>query len=333
LPLPTLGTIRGLAGEPCQTTVVAAFSSFAIPPCLFAFDIETGERTPVSLVPASSGFDPTAIEVQQVWYHSKDGIPISMFLVTRRGLPRDGNAPTVLDGYGGFNSPRTPDYRAFFVASVERGGVLAVANLRGGGEFGEHWHRAGMQENKQNVFDDFIAAAEWLIAEGVTSSERLAIHGGSNGGLLVGAVLTQRPDLFRAVYCAVPLLDMIRYHHFSIAKLWIPEYGSADDRDAFEWIHAYSPYHQVVEGTSYPAVLVTTAEQDSRVDPLHARKMTALLQWATVSNADRPILLHAESEAGHGVGKPIGKRVAESADLGAFLASQLDVDLTTVSAG
>lgn len=326
--LPALGTVRGLDGEPGHETVVAAFSSFAIPPCLYAFDIASGERTPLAPVAESAHLDPASIDVQQIWYSSRDGTPISMFIVGRTDLPRDGRNPTVLDGYGGFNIPRTPDFRAFFVAWIELGGVLAVANLRGGGEYGEKWHRAGMLQNKQTVFDDFIAAAEWLIGEGITSSDRLAIHGGSNGGLLVGAALTQRPELFRAVYCAVPLLDMIRYHHFSIAKLWVPEYGSADDPDAFIWIYSYSPYHNVTAGTRYPAVLLTTAEQDSRVDPLHARKMTALLQQATADGNDRPILLHAESEAGHGVGKPIGKRVAESANLGTFLTSQLGVDLT-----
>jgi prolyl oligopeptidase len=250
-----------------------------------------------------------------------------MFLVGRQGAARDGQTPTILDGYGGFNIPRTPDYRPFFLAWIERGGLMAVANLRGGGEYGETWHRAGMLGNKQNVFDDFIAAAEWLIGEGYTNPDRLAIFGGSNGGLLVGAALTQRPELYRAVFCAVPLLDMIRYHHFSVAKLWIPEYGSSDDPEAFRWLYAYSPYHHVERGTRYPAVLLTAAEQDSRVDPLHARKMTALLQWATDGRDDRPILLRVETEAGHGIGKPIGKRVAEAADLGAFLASQLGLDL------
>jgi prolyl oligopeptidase len=326
LPLPTLGTVHGLDGGPGNPIVVAGFASFAIPPCAFAFTAATGERTPLAPVAATAGLDPATIDVRQVRYPSKDGTAISMFLVGRKGAPRDGTTPTVLDGYGGFNIPRTPDFRPFFFDWIERGGLMAVANLRGGGEYGETWHRAGMLGNKQNVFDDFIAAAEWLIGEGYTNPDRLAIYGGSNGGLLVGAALTQRPDLFRAVYCAVPLLDMVRYHHFSIAKLWIPEYGSADDPAAFRWLHAYSPYHHVACGTRYPAVLLTTAEQDSRVDPLHARKMTALLQWATADD-DRPILLRAETAAGHGVGKPIGKRVEEAADLGCFLASQLDVDL------
>jgi prolyl oligopeptidase len=213
-------------------------------------------------------------------------------------------------------------------AWLERGGVFALPNLRGGGEYGEAWHRAGMLDRKQTVFDDFLAAAGWLVGEGYTTPDRLAIWGGSNGGLLVGAAITQRPDLVRAAVCAVPLLDMVRYHRFRIAKLWIPEYGSADDPDAFRWLHAYSPYHRVAEGTCYPATLLTSGEQDSRVDPLHARKMAALLQHATSCGADRPILLRAESQAGHGAGKPLSKRVAEAADEWGFLGWQLGVDWT-----
>jgi prolyl oligopeptidase len=327
LPLPTLGTVRGLDGEPGNPVVVASFASFAIPPCAFAFTVATGERTPLAPVAATAGLDATAIDVRQVRYPSKDGTAISMFLVGRKGAPRDGQTPAILSGYGGFNISLTPDFRPFFVDWIERGGLVAVANLRGGGEYGETWHRAGMLGNKQNVFDDFIAAAEWLIGEGYTNPDRLAIFGGSNGGLLVGATMTQRPDLFRAVYYAVPLLDMLRYHHFSIAKLWIPEYGSADDPVAFRWLYAYSPYHHVECGTHYPAVFLTTAEQDSRVEPLHARKMTALLQWAMAVGDDRPILLRTETGAGHGAGKPTAKRVEEAVDLGCFLASQLGINL------
>ncbi|MBA3415040.1 MAG: S9 family peptidase, partial [Chloroflexia bacterium] len=206
---------------------------------------------------------------------------------------------------------------------LERGGRYALPNLRGGGEYGEAWHQAGMRGKKQNVFDDFHAAAEWLIAHGLTDAEHLGIAGGSNGGLLMGAAITQRPDLFRAVYCAVPLLDMVRYDQFSIAKLWVPEYGSATDPDAFAWLHAYSPYHHVSAETAYPAVFFTTAEQDSRVDPLHARKMAALMQHVTGESPERPILLHVERDAGHGVGKPLAKRVAEAADQLSFFSWQL----------
>jgi prolyl oligopeptidase len=207
---------------------------------------------------------------------------------------------------------------------MEKGGVFASTNLRGGGEYGEAWHKAGMLQNKQNTFDDFIAAAEWLVKEKVTSPGRLAIEGGSNGGLLVGAALTQRPDLFRAVVCGVPLLDMVRYHKFQIARLWIPEYGDPDQPEQFQWLYAYSPYHKVKDQTPYPAVLLLTAEKDTRVDPLHARKMCARLQDATSSG--RPIFLRFEKKAGHGAGKPLSKAIEELADEYAFLAWQLGVE-------
>ena len=324
--LPGLGTLTGLDGESGNPRLGIGYTSFVTPPAAFVVDLADQSFQQLAPVPPPPGFDPATVETHQVRYHSKDGTEITMFLVHRAGLVRDGTNPTVLNGYGGFNISMTPDYRAALPAWLERGVVLAVPNLRGGGEYGEDWHRAGMLDRKQNVFDDFLAAAEWLIAEGYTNPERLAIRGGSNGGLLVGAALTQRPELFRAVFCAVPLLDMLRYHHFRIAKLWIPEYGSSDDPDAFSWLHAYSPYHRVTDGTCYPATLITTGEQDSRVDPLHARKMTALLQHATSCGDARPILLRAESQAGHGAGKPLHKRVAEAADEAAFYAWQLGVD-------
>jgi prolyl oligopeptidase len=204
---------------------------------------------------------------------------------------------------------------------LEQGGLLAIPNLRGGGEYGEDWHQAGMLGNKQNVFDDFLAAAEWLIRQKYTSPQHLVIQGGSNGGLLVGAALTQRPDLFRAVVCQVPLLDMVRYHRFLIARLWIPEYGSADDPEQFRWLYAYSPYHRVKEGTAYPAVLLATAESDTRVDALHARKMAARLQTATAS--EQPILLRLETKAGHGAGKPRAKVLDELTDIWSFIFWQL----------
>ncbi len=247
-----------------------------------------------------------------------------MFLVHRRGLRLDGTHPTLLHGYGGFNISETPEFSRGIVVWLERGGVFAEANLRGGGEYGEAWHRAGMLDKKQNVFDDFVAAAEWLIASKYTSKERLAIRGGSNGGLLVGAALTQRPDLFRAVVCEVPLLDMVRYHNFQIARLWVPEYGSAESPEQFRWLYAYSPYHHVTPGTAYPAILLATAESDSRVDPMHARKMAARLQAATSS--DRPILLRTESKAGHGIGKPVGKQIEDATDIWSFLFWQLGLE-------
>jgi prolyl oligopeptidase len=247
-----------------------------------------------------------------------------MFVVHRPDLPRDGNAPTVLTGYGGFNVSRTPAYESALQLWLASGGVYALPNLRGGGEYGEAWHQAGMLAHKQNVFDDFVRAAEWLIDNGYTRPERLAISGGSNGGLLVGAALTQRPDLFKAVVCRVPLLDMLRYHLFGVAELWVAEYGSAEDPGQFGWLAAYSPYHHVRPGQRYPAVLLMAAEQDSRVDPLHARKMAARLQ-AAASEASGPILLRIETEAGHGQGKPRHKVLDESADIWSFLFWQLGV--------
>ncbi len=247
-----------------------------------------------------------------------------MFLVMRKGLKITGHNPLILNGYGGFNVSLTPEFSKTLFPWVDHGGIFAVANLRGGAEFGEDWHRAGMLDKKQNVFDDFIAAAEYLLKEGYTDREHLAIRGGSNGGLLVGAVMTQRPDLFRAVICQVPLLDMLRYQNFQIAKLWIPEYGSSDDPKQFQWLYAYSPYQHVKAGTSYPAVLFMTAESDTRVDPMHAKKMAAELQAA--NGGPNPILLRIESKAGHGAGKPISKLVDEWTDIYSFLFWQLGME-------
>ena len=323
LELPGLGTVAGIAGEPDNRTIVVGYSSFAVPSQLLSYDLDSGQRAVFAALPPAPGFDPDRFAVEQVSYPSKDGTEISMFLVSRSDLSRDAVAPTILTGYGGFNISRTPGYLSAMVAWIERGGRYALPNLRGGGEYGESWHQAGMRDKKQNVFDDFHAAAEWLIAQGLTDRDHLGIAGGSNGGLLMGAAITQRPELFRAVYCAVPLLDMVRYDEFSIAKLWVPEYGSATDPDAFQWLYAYSPYHHVNEGTTYPAILFTSAEQDSRVDPLHARKMTALMQHVVAPSDERPILLHVERDAGHGVGKPLHKRVSEAADQLSFFSSHL----------
>jgi prolyl oligopeptidase len=233
----------------------------------------------------------------------------------------------VLTGYGGFSVSMSPAYSAAVVAVCDAGGTYAVANIRGGAEAGEAWHQAGMRADKQQSFDDFIAAADWLVAEGRTSRDRLAIRGGSNGGLLMGAAITQRPDLCRAAQIAVPLLDMVRYHRFLIARLWIPEYGDPDRADEFAWLYAYSPYHRVIDGTCYPAALLTTAEEDSRVDPNHARKMAARLQEATSCGYDRPILLREEVRAGHGQGKPVSKQADELADVLGFLSWQLGWDM------
>ena len=243
-----------------------------------------------------------------------------MFLVHRADVPFDGNRPVLLSGYGGFNINRTPAYDPGNFPFLDRGGVFALANLRGGGEYGEQWHRAGMLERKQNVFDDFIAAAEFLVAGGYTRPGRLAIEGGSNGGLLVGAVMLQRPDLFGAVLCRVPVADMLRYHLFTVGRFWIPEYGSADDPDQFAYLLRYSPYHNVRDGVRYPPALVMTADTDDRVDPGMAKKFAARLQAA---GAGGPFLIRVEMKAGHGAGKPIVKVIDEEADMLAFLATNV----------
>jgi prolyl oligopeptidase len=241
------------------------------------------------------------------------------------GLVLNGDNPTYLTGYGGFNISMTPAFSRSLLLWLQHGGVLAVPNIRGGGEYGEGWHQAGILASKQNSFDDFLAAAEWLIQQRYTRPERLAAAGGSNGGLLVGAALTQRPDLFRAVLIQVPLLDMLRYHRFLIARLWIPEYGSADDPEQFQWLRSYSPYHHVRDGQAYPAVLLATAESDTRVDPMHARKMAARLQAA--SSAEYPVLLRLEARAGHGAGKPLSKMLDELTDSWTFVFSELGVEV------
>lgn len=320
--LPTIGSVTGLGSEANGRELFYGFQSFTSPVEVRRIDLDTGNEEVWARVTADIDFG--SFEVTQVEYPSRDGTKITMFIAARRGLPRDGNNPTLLYGYGGFNISLTPTFSASRFAFLERGGVLAIANLRGGGEYGEEWHQAGMLAKKQNCFDDFIAAAEWLIANKITQSSRLAIQGGSNGGLLMGAALTQRPDLFRAVVCQVPLLDMVRYHKFLIARLWIPEYGSADLPEQFAWLYAYSPYHRVKDGTKYPATLIATAEGDSRVDPLHARKMVARLQAAAAG--PNPQLLRLEAKAGHGAGKPRNKTLDELVDVYSFLFAQLGMN-------
>ncbi|MFO0983502.1 MAG: prolyl oligopeptidase family serine peptidase [Planctomycetota bacterium] len=316
---PTLGTVSGVSGEWDDNEAFYSFSSYGVPPTIYRYNVTKGSSE--TWWQAKVPMDQTTIAVEQVWFASKDGTQVPMFLVHRHGLKLDGNSPTFLTGYGGFRSSSTPGFNPTAVLWAEKGGVYAVPNLRGGGEFGEEWHRAGMLDRKQNVFDDFIAAAEWLVANKYTSPGKIAISGGSNGGLLVGAFLTQRPDLCRAVLCSVPLLDMVRYDKFLVAKFWVPEYGSADDAAQFKVLHAYSPYHHVVKGTRYPAVMFVTGDSDTRVDPLHARKMCALMQWANAS--DNPILLHYDTKSGHSGGKPMTKIIEDRVDELAFLLAQL----------
>jgi prolyl oligopeptidase len=326
LMLPALGTVYGSEGKWDRDEIFYGFFSFTVPPSVYRYDLKTGKTTEWAKVDAPS-IDPSAYEVQQEWFHSKDGTKVPMFVVYKKGLKKDGHNPTLLTGYGGFNVSMTPSFSRTAYLWMEHGGVYAVANLRGGAEFGEDWHRAGMLDKKQNVFDDMIGAAEHLIAEKYTDKDHLAVQGGSNGGLLMGAMITQRPDLFRAVVCQVPLLDMLRYQNFQIAKLWIPEYGSSDNPEQFKWLYAYSPYHHVKAGEEYPAILFMTADTDTRVDPMHAKKMAAEMQAEAKngSSKTRPILLRIEPKAGHGAGKPVTKQIEEFTDLYSFLFWQLGV--------
>jgi prolyl oligopeptidase len=322
--LPGLGSVAGLSSRPDGGDHVwIGYTDFVTPPKVYRFSVtsaslETWEDAPGSR--SSGGGTATA---RQAFYISMDGTEIPMFILRRADAgPARGPRPTILYGYGGFNVALNPGYASLILAWVEAGGVYAVANIRGGSEQGEAWHRAGMREHKQNVFDDFVAAAEWLIAEGVTSPERLAISGGSNGGLLMGAALTQRPDLFAAVICSAPLLDMVRYERFGLGVTWNDEYGRAEDPTELAWLLGYSPYHHVAPGSTYPGVLFTVFESDTRVDPLHARKMCAALQWATAG--DRPILLRRETKVGHGA-RAISREIELNVDKLAFLQDQLNL--------
>ena len=326
LALPTIGTVFASDGKWNRDEIFYGFYSFTVAPSVYRYDLKSGSTSLWAKVEAPS-IDPAAYDVEQEWYHSKDGTRVPMFVVYKRGLKKDGHNPTLLTAYGGFNVSLTPSFSRTAYLWMEHGGVFAVANLRGGAEFGEDWHRAGMLDKKQNVFDDMIAAAEYLIAEKYTDKDHLAIQGGSNGGLLMGAMITQRPELFRAVVCQVPLLDMLRYQNFQIAKLWIPEYGSPDNPEQFKWLYAYSPYHHVKAEVEYPAILFMTADTDTRVDPMHAKKMAAEMQAEAKNGASktRPILLRIETKAGHGAGKPVTKQIEEFTDVYSFLFWQLGV--------
>ncbi len=314
--LPGIGTAYGFGGKADDPETFFAFESYTVPPTLFRYDVATGEsalyrQTRVSV-------DPEAYETVQLFFTSRDGTRVPMFITYRKGLVLNGQNPTLLYGYGGFNISETPSFSVARVVWMEMGGVFAHANLRGGGEYGEAWHTAGTKTRKQNVFDDFIAAAEYLIAQGYTSTPRLAIQGGSNGGLLVGAVLTQRPDLFGATLPAVGVLDMLRYHTASLnARQWSSDYGLSENEEEFRALHAYSPYHNVKEGTCYPPTLVTTADRDDRVVPWNSFKFGAALQHA--QGCGNPILVRVETRAGHGAGKPTWMRIEEVADGWAFL--------------
>jgi prolyl oligopeptidase len=328
LPLPAVGTIFGTGGRWNRNEIFYGFQSFTFAPAIYRYDLKDNSTALWTKVDAPS-IDASGYEVKQEWFQSKDGTRVPMFVVHKKGLftgqDRNGRNPTLLTAYGGFNVSLTPSFSRNAYLWMEHGGIYAVANLRGGAEFGEDWHRAGMLDKKQNVFDDMIAAAEHLIAEKYTDRNHLAIIGGSNGGLLMGAMITQRPDLFHAVVCQVPLLDMIHYQDFQIAKLWIPEYGTSENAEQFKWLYAYSPYHHVKAGAEYPAILLMTADTDTRVDPMHAKKMAALMQAEAKNGASRtrPILLRIESKAGHGAGKPVTKQIEEFTDVYSFLFWQL----------
>jgi prolyl oligopeptidase len=319
--LPALGSVGAASGRWESSEFFYSFESYNFAPSILRYGV-TQAKSEVWAT-AKVPFDSSAFEIQQVWYQSKDKTRVPMFLFHKKGLKIDGSNPVLLTGYGGFDASETPFYWPLALIWAESGGILADVSLRGGGEFGEDWHRAGMLGRKQTVFDDFIAAAEYLIAKNYTSASKLAIDGSSNGGLLVGAAMTQRPDLFQAVVCGYPLLDMLRYQKFLKGSYWVPEYGSAENLDQFKYLYAYSPYHRVAAGTKYPSALFVTGDGDTRVAPLHARKMAALLQAATGSN--RPILLLYDTKSGHSGGRPVNKQIEENADILSFLFWQLGV--------
>ncbi|MGC8916259.1 MAG: prolyl oligopeptidase family serine peptidase [Thermoanaerobaculum sp.] len=323
LELPGLGTAAGFGGDRFQKETFFSFASFLTPGTIYRLDLRTLKAE--KLFEPKLAFDTSRFEVRQVFAASKDGTRVPMFIVHRKGLPLSGNNPTLLYGYGGFNIAITPSFSPRTVAWLEMGGVYAVANLRGGSEYGEAWHEAGMLKNKQHVFDDFIACAQWLIANRYTSPAKLAINGGSNGGLLVGAVMTQRPELFAAAVPAVGVMDMLRFHKFTIGWAWVSEYGSADDPEMFPVLYRYSPLHNVRDGVCYPATLVTTADHDDRVVPAHSFKFAARLQEA--QGCDRPVLIRIETRAGHGAGKPTAKQIEETTDVLAFLVRELGVEV------
>ena len=319
VPLPGIGTVGGVAGRDDEDDAYFSFTSFTTPTTIYRTSVKTGTTSLYFQVKVPA--DLTPYTVSQVFYPSKDGTRVSMFVVHRRDLVRDGSARCLLEGYGGFLISETPKFTSGVIPWLEKGGIYAVPNLRGGGEYGESWHEAGMLLKKQNVFDDFAAAAAYLEKESWTSSERLVLRGGSNGGLLVGAMVTQHPELFRAALCAVPLLDMVRYHLFGSGKTWISEYGSADEAAQFQALLAYSPYQHIKPGTKYPSVLVLSADSDDRVDPMHARKFTALLQAAS---AGGPVLLRIERHSGHGGADLVKAAVSQRADEYAFALAETE---------
>ena len=319
--LPGIGSAGGFGGKRYDRETFYSFTSFTTPPTIYRYDMVSGESEVFRQ--ALVDFNPEDYETRQVFYSSKDGTRVPMFITHKKGIQLNGNNPTYLYGYGGFNISLTPSFSVGVLVWLEMGGVYAVPNLRGGGEYGEEWHQAGTKLNKQNVFDDFIAAAEWLIAHKYTTPAKLAISGGSNGGLLVGACMTQRPDLFGAALPAVGVLDMLRFHKFTIGWAWTADYGSPENPEEFKALYAYSPLHNLKPGTCYPATMITTADHDDRVVPAHSFKFAAALQAA--QGCDKPVLIRIETKAGHGAGKPTTKIIEEIADKWAFLIRALDI--------
>ncbi len=316
--LPTLGSASALSGEVDDDVAFYSFNSFTYPTEIFETSVKSGATS--TFYKLKVPVDPAKYAVEQLFATSKDGTKVPFFVIHAKDLPKDGSTPAILYGYGGFQAAQTPAFSSSIYPWLERGGVWAVANLRGGSEYGEDWHRQGMRHEKQHVFDDYFAVAEALIAQGYTRADKLAALGGSNGGLLVGAAITQRPDLFRVALCGVPLLDMVRYHLFGSGKTWISEYGSSDDQDDFKALLAYSPYHHVTRGTRYPATLLLSADSDDRVDPMHARKFAAELQWASTGG---PVLLRIEKHSGHGGADLVRAAVEKLADEYAFALDQM----------
>jgi len=315
--LPGLGSVEGFSGRAGDSETFYSFSSFTVPPAVYRYDFKTSSselfRKP------ELDFNPEDFETKQVFCSSKDGTRVPIFITSRKGIKMNNQNPTLLYGYGGFNISETPSFSVSRLVWMERGGVFALANLRGGGEYGEEWHQSGMKLKKQNVYDDFISAAEWLIQNGYASRKTLAIEGGSNGGLLVGAVVNQRPDLFAAAVPHVGVMDMLRFPKFTIGWAWVSDYGSPDDPEEFKALYAYSPYHNLKDGTRYPATLIITGDHDDRVVPLHSFKYAARMQQA--QKGSNPVLIRIETRAGHGAGKPTRMRIEESADILAFLSA------------
>jgi prolyl oligopeptidase len=327
--LPGVGSAGGFFAEKKDNSLFYSFSSYNYPPTIFQFDIASGKST--LFRKSEAKIDATQFETKQVFFTSKDGTKVPMFITAKKGIKLDGTNPVLMYGYGGFNIAMTPGFSVSNAFWMQQGGIYVVVNLRGGSEYGEDWHKAGMLEKKQNVFDDFIGAAEYLVANKYTNSNKLAISGGSNGGLLVGACITQRPELFKAALPAVGVLDMLRFHKFTVGWGWTVEYGNADSSKQFPFLYKYSPYHNLKPGTSYPAVMVTTADHDDRVVPAHSFKFAARLQ--EMHKGNNPVLIRIESKAGHGAGKPISKTIEELTDVWGFVMQNLDMKFTEQPTG